>query len=187
MDLATFRQLLAPAGRGALAQAGLLAPTDATFLACYEAVRKHAPPEVAKAAVETAILRAKARAKFAAAERMFFTREALEQATSDAVARHRAARLAPFGTVADLCCGIGGDALALAAAGAGVLAIDSDPLRVAMAEANAAALGFADRVRCVVGDALAVPLPDVRAAFADPDRRADGRRFLDPENYSPPL
>ncbi|HEY1187580.1 MAG TPA: hypothetical protein VGE74_07970, partial [Gemmata sp.] len=36
-------------------------------------------------------------------------------------------------------------------------------------------------------DALVVPLPDARAAFADPDRRADGRRFLAPENYSPAL
>ncbi len=56
-----------------------------------------------------------------------------------------------------------------------------------MAEANAAALGFADRVRCAVGDALTVPLPDVRAAFADPARRAGGRRFLDPQDYAPPL
>jgi hypothetical protein len=187
MDLTSFRQLLTPAGRAALAQAGALAPTEESFLACYESLRKHTPPELAKAAVETAILRARARDKFSAADQMFFTREALEQATSEPVARHRAARLAPLGTVADLCCGIGGDALALAAAGAGVLAVDSDPLRVAVAEANVAALGVADRVWCVVGDALTVPLSEAKAAFADPDRRAGGRRFLDPEDYSPPL
>jgi hypothetical protein len=103
------------------------------------------------------------------------------------VARHRARRFAGLACVADLCCGIGGDALALAVAGANVLAGGSDPLRVAMAEANAAALGLADRVRCVVGDALTAPLPDAKAAFADPNRRADGRRYLDPEDYSPPL
>src|SRR5262249_12351504 len=154
MNLDTFRLLLTPAGATALAEATALAPTEATFLACFETLRKRHPPELAKVALETAILRAKARDKFSAAERMFFTREALEQATSAVVAHHRATRFASFGCVADLCCGIGGDALALASVGVQVEAVDSDPLRVAMAEANAIALGFANRVRFSVGDAL---------------------------------
>jgi SAM-dependent methyltransferase len=187
MNVNTFRQLLAPAGQAALAEATPRAPTESTFLACFEALRKRHAPELAKAAIETALLRIKARDKFGGADRMFFTREALEQATSEPVARHRARRFARFGHVADLCCGIGGDALALAAAGARVEAVDSDPLRVAMTEANAAALDSADRVRGHVGDALTVPLSEVRAAFADPARRADGRRYLDPEDYTPPL
>jgi SAM-dependent methyltransferase len=187
IDLETFRQLLTPAGAAALAEGAALAPTEANFLACFEKLRKLHTPELAKAALETTILRAKARGKFAEAERMFFTREALEQATSEEVARHRAKRFAAFERVADLCCGIGGDALALAAAGLVVDAVDSDPLRVAIAEANAAAIGFATRMHCVVGDAITIPLPDARAAFADPARRADGRRYLDPEDYAPPL
>jgi SAM-dependent methyltransferase len=187
MDRHTFRELLSPAGGRALAGAVALAPTEATFLACATALRKAHPPEVARAALEMVLLRAKARAKFARADALFFTREALEQATAEAVARHRARRLAPFGRVADLCCGIGGDALALAEAGATVDAVDTDELRLAMCAANAAALGFAARVRCVPGDALAVPLPEARAAFADPNRRAAGRRFLNPEQYAPAL
>ncbi len=187
MDAETFRQLLAPAGQAALAGASALAPTEAAFLACFETLRKHHSQTLAKAALETTLLRIKARDKFADADRMYFTREALEQATSGAVARHRAKRFAGFGHVADLCCGIGGDALALAAAGLTVEAIDTDPLRAAMTAANAAALGVADRVRCHTGDALALPLPGVKAAFADPSRRADGRRYLDPEDYTPPL
>jgi SAM-dependent methyltransferase len=185
MDLETFRLLLAPAGQAALAEAATLAPTDAAFLACYEQVRKRHAPAVAKAAVETALLRLRARDKFPAADRMYFTREALEQATAAPVARHRASRFAPYECVADLCCGIGGDALALAEAGAAVEAVEADPLRAAMTEANAAAL---DRnVRVYVGDALTLPLPDARAAFADPARRADGRRHLNPEDYTPSL
>lgn len=187
MDLPTFRTLLTEDGRAALAAAAALAPTEPAFLACFDALRKRHAPDLAKAALEMALLRIKARAKFSAADRMYFVREALEQATSEPVARHRAARLAAFGHVADLCCGIGGDALALAAAGAHVVAVDADPVRVAMTEANAAALGLADRVRGVVGDALSVPLPDARAAFADPARRADGRRHLAPDDYLPPL
>jgi SAM-dependent methyltransferase len=187
MDLLTFHSLLNGQGQAALAEAARLSPTDVSFLACFETLRKHHAPALAKAALETAILRLKARDKFPAADRMYFTREALEQATSESVARHRATRFVRFGRVVDLCCGIGGDALALAAAGLAVDAVDSDSLRVAMTEANAAALGFADRVRCHVGDALTVPLPEAKAAFADPARRADGRRYLNPEDYTPPL
>lgn len=186
MDPDTFRELLSAAGSRALAEATALAPTDATFLACANKLRKGHSPELARVALETVLLRSKAQSKFARAESMFFTREALEQATAEPVARHRAERLAPFGRVADLCSGIGGDALALAAAGAIVDAVDTDELRLAMCAANAAALGFAERIHCALGDALAVPLPEAGAAFADPNRRADGRRFLNPDEYEPP-
>jgi hypothetical protein len=187
MDPHTFRELLSATGARALADATALEPNEATFLACANKLRKGYSPELARAALETVLLRTKARAKFARADSMFFTREALEQATAEPVARHRAERLAPFGRVADLCCGIGGDALALATAGATVDAVDTDELRLAMCEANADALGFADRVNCVLGDALAVPLSEARAAFADPNRRVEGRRFLNPDEYAPPL
>ncbi|WP_439621969.1 THUMP-like domain-containing protein [Gemmata sp.] len=187
MDLTTFRELLTPAGQRVLLAAAALGPTEAAFLACFEKLRKHSPPPLAKAALDTVLLRLRARPKFAAADRMYFTREALEQATGDAVATYRAARYASFGVVADLCCGIGGDALAFAAAGLTVHAVELDPLRAAMAAANAAALGVADRVTVHEADALTVPLPGVRAAFADPNRRSDGRRHLAPDDYTPPL
>ncbi|MCS6863470.1 MAG: hypothetical protein RMJ56_10655 [Gemmataceae bacterium] len=187
MNGAIFHQLLTAHGQAALAAATALNPSEATFLTCWKQLRKHYPDELANAAVETAILRIKARTKFSCADRMYFTREALEQASSEVVAQHRARRLAPYCLVADLCCGIGSDALAFAAAGAMVTAIDSDPLRVAMTEANAAALGYHERVHGVVGDARTVALPEVQAAFADPARRTDRRRFLDPEDYLPPL
>jgi hypothetical protein len=187
VDPAAFPELLTPQGKTALALAAALAPTEAAFLACYDKLRKDFPPPLAKAALETVLLRTRARAKFTAADRMFFTREALEQASGEVVARHRAARFAPSGEVADLCCGIGGDTVALAVAGVTVHAVERDPLHAAMVRANAAAVGLADRVTVHEGDALAVPLPTVRAAFADPMRRAGGRRHLDPEDYSPPL
>lgn len=187
MELSTFRDLLAPAGQAALADATALAPTEAGFLAGFQTLRKQHPPALARAALAMVLLRARARAKFADADRMYFTREALEQATGDVAARHRARRFAPFGVIADLCCGIGGDALALAASGLVVHAVESDPLRLAMAAANARSLGLEERIRFHLGDAVVVPLPDVRAAFADPSRRTDTRRHLDPEDYSPAL
>ena len=187
MDLPTFHELLAPAGQKALADAAALAPTEAGFLAGFQTLRRQHPPALAKAALEMVLLRARARAKFVDADRMYYTREALEQATGDVAARHRVRRFASFDVVADLCCGIGGDALALAASGLMVHAVESDPLRLAMAEANARSLGLEERIGFHLGDVLVVPLPDIRAAFADPSRRTGARRHLDPEDYSPSL
>ena len=147
-------------------------------------------PDAEKAAAATtqAQLRAKAAAKFgAAAPLMFFTPDALEQATRTRVADHRAARLAaaiPGGSVVDLGCGIGGDLLAFARAGLIAAGVDQDPVRVAMAEANLAALGLAGAV--MVGDATAIETGGFDAAFADPARRGGRGRVFDVDGWTPP-
>ncbi|GAB3492351.1 THUMP-like domain-containing protein [Nocardiopsis coralliicola] len=157
-----------------------------------------APAEAAAAALTQVGLRARGRAKFgAAAERMFFTPAGLEQSTRTEVARHRAARFAaafasgalPAGSpVADLCCGIGGDALALAEAGLSVEAVDADPFTAAVAAANAEALGAAGRMAVSVGEVGPDSAPPGRygAVFCDPARRGARGRVFDPDSYSPP-
>ena len=105
-----------------------LSPTEARFLTCFEKLRKRYPIEIAKAALETAILRQKAASKFQNAARMFFTKEALEQSSSEIVAQHRATRFRGSQHIADLCCGIGGDALALAKVATTLSAFELDPL-----------------------------------------------------------
>src|SRR6185437_4429638 len=118
---------------------------------------------------------------------MYFTRDALEQATGDVIARHRARRYAPFGTIADLACGIGGDALPLAAEHP-VLAIDRDPLRLALLRANARLYDVAGRVAPVLADLAQLPPPRADALFCDPGRRTeDGRRVFTTSTYQPPL
>ena len=185
MDLSTFQRLLTPLGRTAakLADDDL---SEATLLACQQRLRKHFPDDLVRAAVETAFLRRKAVGKFSRADRMYFTREALEQSSGEIVSRYRAQRFAGYAHVADLCCGIGGDLIGLSEV-ARVTAVDADPLRLAMAAENVRAYGWADRVMFLEGDVLTVPLPGVEAAFCDPDRRADGKRHLRPAEYSPPL
>ncbi|MEV6634231.1 methyltransferase domain-containing protein [Actinoplanes sp. NPDC051470] len=147
-------------------------------------------PGLAAAALTQATLRRSARAKFgAAADRMFFTRPGLEQATRAVVAERRAARLAAAGvrTVADLGCGLGADALAFARAGLRVHAVDADPLTAATAAANADALGLADRIEVTCADATTVEVERFDAVFADPARRKAGRgRVFDPASFSPP-
>ena len=123
--------------------------------------------------------------KFARAGQMFFTRAGLEQASSEVVARYRARRYAHAGPVADLCCGIGGDLIALARDHP-VLAVDIDPLHLRMAQANAGVYGAAGNVRAVCADVRDIGFPTVDAVFIDPARRSGGRRMRAGES-EPPL
>jgi hypothetical protein len=136
---------------------------------------------------------------------MILEEEALQQATRRDVARYRAARLAERlesedaadTTVADIGCGLGVDARALAEAGFRVLAIEQDPWRAEAAEIN---LGqCAERTHVMCGDALVLEsarLEECGAAYVDPARRPIGapRRIgsgrspstSDPAEWSPP-
>lgn len=187
MNLETLQELLSDTGRQALAEAMSFEPVEERFLQHYEKLRKKCPAPLAKAALEMAILRIKAQNKFSAADRMYITREALEQASGEVPANYRAERFAQFGEVADLCCGIGSDAFGLARKGLIVEAVELDPIKLAMTKANAAALSLEKAIHPHQGDASTIPLPQVKAAFADPSRRSSGRRYLDPEDYTPPL
>lgn len=173
-----------------------LAQTDLraeNHLALLAALRRTYRPKEAAALLDQAINRRRASAKFPDASRMFFTAEALEQATAWPIAQHRAAhfaRHAPAGPLLDLGCGIGGDTLALARQRP-VIAYETDPLRLRFAQANATALGLADQVDFRLADwtqeADAGRLPAAGGGFADPARRVDGRRLFGLERMIPPL
>ncbi|NTV65326.1 MAG: class I SAM-dependent methyltransferase, partial [Oscillochloris sp.] len=188
MDLNTLAWLQSPSGYALLIDLAARSLSESDLLSELTRLRRSYPPDQASAALDLALLRRRAAAKFPAAQRMFFTREALEQASAAPVAAHRAARLAAgYAEVADLCCGIGGDALSLAAAGLAVTAVDRDELRLALAAANVEALGLAGRVRLVQRDLLAEEPPPAEVIFCDPGRRAGGRRRFHVEEYEPPL
>ncbi|MEV6567010.1 class I SAM-dependent methyltransferase [Streptomyces kronopolitis] len=189
-DLDVFAGLLGPEGQALLAELRDHDPADE--LAAATRLRREHPAELVSAALGQARLRQRAVAKFGAdAGRMYFTPNGVEQSTRTTVADHRAARFAALGvrTLADLCCGIGGDALALARAGIRVLAVDRDPLACAAARANAEALGLADLIEVRCADVTEVDTAGYDAVFVDPARRSKGRggRIFDPEAYAPPL
>jgi len=142
--LAAFLALRTPEGAALLAELRSYDPSQE--LATATRLRRSHPAPLVSAALGQARLRQRAVAKFGAedAYRMFFTPNGVEQATRTSVATYRAGRFAAAGvrSVADLCCGIGGDAIALARAGISVLAVDRDPLTAEVARANAAALGL---------------------------------------------
>ena len=182
--------LLTPEGRALLDAVRGTAPADE--LAVATRLRREHPADLVSAALGQARLRQRAVAKFGAedAGRMFFTPHGVEQSTRASVATYRAECLEASGvrSVADLCCGIGGDAIAFARAGIRVLAVDRDPLTCAVARANADALGLADLIDVREADVTEVDTSGYDAVFVDPARRSAGRgRIFDPEAYSPPL
>ncbi len=190
MDPSTFRLLLTPFGQEVLQAAEALGPREKDFLRDFTQLNRKFPAELARAALETAILRQEAAVKFPFAQQMYFTAEALEQASGYAISSYRAGRYRSFQRIADLGCSIGGDSLALAEV-APCLGIDQDPLRLEMAQVNLRALGLGSKAAFIQADlTVSLPLsPDSQrtALFFDPARRASGRRIFSVQEYLPPL
>lgn len=158
-------------------------------LALGEQLREagHEPGLVA-AALTQARLRAAGEAKFGPFARgMLFTPTGLEQATRFQVAARHAQRFTSAGIerVADLGCGIGADAMALATFEREVVAVEQDEVTAAVATMNLRHWPEAV-VRCE--DATRTDLTGIGGAFLDPARRAaSGKRLLDPRSGSPKL
>jgi SAM-dependent methyltransferase len=161
-------------------------------------LRTRYPAEMVAAALTQQALRMAGRTKFSCADEMLFTRAGLEQASSELTARHAAARYSGAGLVADMCCGIGGNTVALAAMpGTSVIGVDADLTSLEFARHNVAACapaggaarrGLAGRAAFVCADVRDFPLAGtgIGAVFIDPARR-DGQRRLPPGQYQPPL
>nr|WP_227467674.1 class I SAM-dependent methyltransferase [Nocardioides lijunqiniae] len=177
--------MLTEPGQRLLAEAAGLEEPDP--LRAQTALRRLASAEHAAAALTQVRLRERAVAKFGElAGRMYFTPDGLEQATRSTVADHRAGRLAAFraDSLVDLGCGIGGDLVAAARVGVVCVGVDLDPVRVAVAEANLAALDLSGAVG--VADATEIDTRPFDVAFADPARRSARGRTFDVDDWTPP-
>jgi SAM-dependent methyltransferases related to tRNA (uracil-5-)-methyltransferase len=166
--------------------------TQGDVLRAVAALRKQGHPASLVATVLTqAKLRARAEPKFGAfASRMLFTDAGLEQATRLPVAALHAGRYRDAGlhSVADLGCGIGGDAMAMAAIDLEVTAVEADDVTAVLASYNLAPF---PNTRAVHGRAEDQELSGFDGVFLDPARRTAGhtdtRRLSDPDAYSPAL
>ena len=163
--------LLTPQGAELLGRLAAQRDTATSQLALAERLRREYPASLVAAAMAQQELRRAAEAKFSRAAEMLFTRAGYEQSSSETIARYRAGRLEDARRVADLCCGIGGDLIALAAA-SDVLAVDRDETHARLALHNAAVYGRAERVTAVVADVRDVRLAGIDAVFIDPARRS---------------
>jgi hypothetical protein len=194
MDVPTFRRLLTPSGQQALRTAVALAPRESDYLRHLTQLCRQYPKELAEAALETAILRLEAAGKFPNASQMYFTRAALEQASSQQVSHYRYLRFAGCSRLLDLGCSIGADTLSLAEL-APTTGIDLDPLRLAMAGANLAQANIQALkpvyetlfVQADLRNSLPVRLAGQTGAFFDPARRTAERRVFSVQRYIPPL
>ena len=160
----------------------LEALADATSLTPKQLATKHGD-EAARWALMQLDLRKRATKKFGdLANKMLFDREALEQATSLAVARYHASQFPQSVPVIDLTAGLGGDTLALAERGP-VIAYENDPARVELARFNLANHDC-ELINADGFEVLNQTTPPY--LWADPDRRSDtGRRLTKPEDYTP--
>jgi hypothetical protein len=142
--------------------------------AAVRALRSQLGPDRAAAVLDQVELRGKAREKFSRADDLFFARRGLEQATDEWLASYKSQRFVQFAEIADLCCGIGGDAMALSQDHA-VDLVDRDEIALLLAAANV------ERCGGMLGRQIADSVDprhvsDAAAWHIDPDRRASGRR-----------
>lgn len=142
--------------------------------AAIKALRSQLGPERTGLVLEQVELRAKAREKFQRADELFFTRRGLEQATDETLATYKAQRFASAANVADLCCGVGGDAMALTQDHV-VRLVDRDEVALLLSTTNV------ERCGGMLQESIAASIDpehvvDVDAWHIDPDRRSSGQR-----------
>lgn len=191
MDRSELVELLSPEGLRLLDSLPPYEPTSDVVRMVSELRKAGHPPGLVSAVLSQSRLRAKADTKFGEfAGRMLFTEAGLEQATRLRVAALHAGRFVGAGTnrVVDLGCGIGGDAMAMAAMDLAVTAVDTDEVTAAVASYNLAPFANASVVNA---EAESIDLADFDAAWIDPARRTAGHtntaRLTKPEDYSPSL
>jgi SAM-dependent methyltransferase len=167
-------------------------------LALSESLRERYPADLIAAALTQQALRIAAKTKFNMADQMLFTRAGLEQASSELTAGHAAGRFTGCRVIADLCCGIGGNLIALAAQrenaaitessqqvaqkdfrdhGTFVVGVDADQVSLKFARHNLAVCAPGAPAAFICADVTRLPLRGVDAVFIDPARRNGQRRL----------
>ena len=161
-----------------------------------KSLRKSTTPTRSALVMEQAQLRLRARRKFNNADSMFFTRRGLEQASGEHLAQYKARRFAGISMVADICCGIGGDLIALASRNRGsgsampelrTFGIDRDELTALFARKNLEANSLDSTIATVDQAEFAnFDLSAFEGLHFDPDRRRE-ERTVHGNRFSPSL
>jgi len=187
MDSAELRELLSAEGLALLDSLPRFESSSDVVRSVADLRRAGHSPALVAAVLRQSRLRSRATAKFGPfAERMLFTEAGLEQATRLTVAAHHADRFrrAAITRVADLGCGIGADALALAALDIDVVAVERDEVTAAVAVYNLAPWPNA---RVEHADAESFELSSFGGVYLDPARRDTKRKLRNPSDWSPTL
>ena len=176
IDIEHYQWLLGPDGRECLRVASHEANRWSRMQGITAAQRQVVDTQVT--------LRGKAGAKFHAAAEMFFTAKGLQQSTDQLIATYKSLRFGKCDSIADYCCGIGGDLVQLGNVGRAT-GYDLEPLHVLLATANCEATS----VNAVAeqADVMQLDPRDVDAWHIDPDRRSSGQRTVQLDRFQPPV
>lgn len=162
-------------------------PVNCDLLARGRWLRRRLPADLARAASELATLRERAVGRYFCTTEPFLTRKGLEQSTHPLVAKKRADWVhesLPGASIHDATAGLGADSAAFLRIESRVVSGERDPVVARCTQLN---LERSELRGCVIlGDALEHAV-NADIWVADPDRRVDGKRSLDPEVWSPPL
>jgi len=182
-----WKRLLQPSSGELLAE---LETGDLHRISWLQALRESWGGELVSAALELVEARRRAAVKFPLQESLVADIAGVEQATGSLTASHKAERfkrLAPP-RIHDLCCGIGGDGMALASV-ASIWACDVSPLRAWMCGENLSEAKHAADCRCEDVETLEL---EGEAIHLDPSRREGdlegrgrGRRAWAYRDYKP--
>lgn len=166
-----YHWLASDAGALELSAAAALRSEGVSDLKIGETLRQHLDPDRAAMILTQLDLRERAAKKFSRANEMLFTRAGLEQSTSESIARYRATRFRNHDDIVELCCGLGGDLIALAGLDARITAVDRDPIHLFLAEHNARVYQNHASITPLLMNVEDVALDDAEAVFIDPARR----------------
>jgi THUMP domain-like len=137
------------------------------------------------ALIEQCRLRKHAKRRFACADRMLFDDRLLQQATDEQLAAFKARRFVGAPVVADICCGLGGDSIALAGV-SDLLAVDQSEVACFLAGFNTRHAQVLQHTYQVIQDSAEnIALPDNCWFHIDPDRRAKKTRSIRFGQFSP--
>ncbi|MEN9993228.1 MAG: hypothetical protein RLY83_798 [Actinomycetota bacterium] len=190
MQREDFVKLLSPDGQALLGEVAVDSKLDVVKTVSRLRAAGHDAGLVATVLTQ-AKLRTRAVSKFGEfASQMFFTEDGLEQASRLQVSALHAGRFreAAIKQVADLGCGIGSEAIALAALGIQVVAVELDEVTAACATYNLAPF---ENAMVLNEDVTKINLDEFEAQFFDPARRELGTgrekatRKFDPNSFSP--
>lgn len=197
-----FRWLMSDSAADLLRQTTMDFENQANVLTIAKRLRKSTNPVRAALVIEQVQLRIRGREKFPHADKMFFTRRGLEQSTGLDIAVYKASQLAGHCRVADVCCGLGGDLIALAMRQSSDLSnqestvgVDSDGVTAMFAARNLEAhlvesqhtSDLSNRTNGVQQSTFEqLSLDEFDAIHLDPDRRTE-RRTVHGNQFSPSL
>ncbi|MBR9978320.1 MAG: hypothetical protein KFH87_09545 [Bacteroidetes bacterium] len=152
------------------------------------------PSDIIAACMAQFALQWRGAAKCNLPDNALYTEAALEMASSAATAALHAALLGNVfphpPRILEIAAGIGSDSVALARNAGTLVCIEADPVHTLMLRHNLAAAHAPNTcvLRGKAEDVLpALRLEGIDAVFADPARRNAGRRYVNVEQYAPPL